>query len=225
MLQYNVLSSRRNSRPLSRLLLVGSNVIVFLAGVYIVDARIDEFRKVDGRMRVAKSSIIPVDLVVRQPRTAVKESSARPARKPVRAYHPRGVFDAVRPWLPYINKYAREYGVDPDLVSAVLYIESKGDPYSVSPRGALGLMQLTPPTAKYLGVSDALDPEENIRGGVKYLAWLINRYDEPSALLAYNAGMGMLEQNRIPRETRQFLEKVMSLRTFLKESKKQNDLS
>lgn len=224
MLQYNIFSER-SGRPLSRWLLIGSNIIIFLAAVYIVDLRMDEVRRVEDRVQVAKSSIIPVDLVIRQTRPAVKESSAKPEKKTLRTYRPRDVFASVKPWQDYIRKYSREYGVDADLVSAILYVESKGDPYTVSPQGALGLMQLTPSTAEHLGVKDALNPEENIRAGVKYLAWLINKYDEPSALLAYNAGMGMVEQNRIPTETRQFVEKVLSLRSFLKDSKKQNDLS
>ncbi len=224
MLQYNIFSGR-TVRPLNRWLLIGSNVIVFLLAVYIVDLRMDDVRKAEDHVELAKSSIIPVDLVVKGTRSAVRESSAKPELKPALSYRPQDVFESVRPWMPYIRKYAREYGVDADLVSAVLYVESKGDPYAVSAQGALGLMQITPSTAEHLGIQDVLDPEENIRAGVKYLAWLINKYDEPSALLAYNAGMGMVEQNRIPRETRQFLEKVMSLRSFLKNSKKRNDLS
>ncbi|MHB9031052.1 MAG: lytic transglycosylase domain-containing protein [Candidatus Latescibacterota bacterium] len=206
---------------MSRWMLVGSNIVIFIIAVYIVDLRIGDLTREEGSPQISKSSIVPVGLVIRE----VQSPPGKVLEKPKIRTGEKHVFDSIRPWLPLIRKYAKEYGVDPDLVAAVLYIESKGDPYTVSPAGALGLMQITPGTANYLGVGDVLDPEENIKAGVKYLSWLINKYDEPSALLAYNAGLGMLERNRIPKETQQFVEKVLSLRSFLQDSKKRNDLS
>lgn len=89
-----------------------------------------------------------------------------------------------------IGKYARQYGVDADLVWAVIRQESGFNPYAVSPKGAMGLMQLMPGTAAGMGVSDAFDVEQNIAGGVKYLEQCLSRFNQDVclALAAYNAG-------------------------------------
>ena len=91
-----------------------------------------------------------------------------------------------------IEKYARQYGVDQDLVWAVIRQESGFNPHAVSPKGAMGLMQLMPGTAAMLGVADAFDVEQNIAGGVKYLEQCLSQFnqDVSLALAAYNAGPG-----------------------------------
>lgn len=89
-----------------------------------------------------------------------------------------------------IERYAAKYGVDPVLVRAVIQVESNFNPKCVSSRGARGLMQLMPGTAKQYGVKDVHDPEDNIRGGVRYLSYLLGLFpdDLQRALAAYNAG-------------------------------------
>jgi hypothetical protein len=89
-----------------------------------------------------------------------------------------------------IEKYAQQYGVDQDLVWAVIRQESGFNPHAVSPKGAMGLMQLMPGTAAMLGVSDAFDVEQNIAGGIKYLEQCLNQFNQDVclALAAYNAG-------------------------------------
>jgi hypothetical protein len=91
-----------------------------------------------------------------------------------------------------VEKYARQYGVDEDLVWAVIRQESGFNAGAVSPKGAMGLMQLMPGTAALLGVSDPFDVEQNVAGGVKYLEQCLNQFnqDVPLALAAYNAGPG-----------------------------------
>jgi soluble lytic murein transglycosylase-like protein len=91
---------------------------------------------------------------------------------------------------PIINRYADRFGVDPVLVRAVIQVESSFDPRCVSHRGARGLMQLMPETAERYGVKSIFDPEQNISGGVHYLADLLQMFphDLPRALAAYNAG-------------------------------------
>jgi membrane-bound lytic murein transglycosylase MltF len=88
-----------------------------------------------------------------------------------------------------VEKSAKAHNVDPLLVQSVIQVESNYNHYAVSPKGAEGLMQLMPGTARMLGVSNSFDPGENIEAGVKYLRYLQNVYqDDRLALAAYNAG-------------------------------------
>src|ERR1022692_480024 len=91
-----------------------------------------------------------------------------------------------------VDRIAVEQSLPPELIHSVIQVESNYNPYAVSPKGALGLMQLIPATARRFGVSDAFDPVENIRGGATYLKYLLDLYNEnyPLALAAYNAGEG-----------------------------------
>jgi soluble lytic murein transglycosylase-like protein len=94
-----------------------------------------------------------------------------------------GIADAV-------VRIAAEHSLPPQLIHSVIKVESNYNPYAVSHKGAQGLMQLVPATAKRFGVSNAFNPIENIQGGAKYLRYLLNLYEDnyPLALAAYNAG-------------------------------------
>jgi hypothetical protein len=96
----------------------------------------------------------------------------------------------------WIEQYAGKYGVDPVLVRAVIQVESDFNVRCVSNKGARGLMQLIPATAKRFGVKDIFDPEQNIHGGVRYLAYLLKMFpnDVHRALAAYNAGEGAVQK-------------------------------
>ena len=115
-----------------------------------------------------------------------------------------------------IEKYAAEFGVDAALIHAMIQTESGFNPAAVSPKGAQGLMQLMPATASRLEVSDPFDPKENIRGGVKYMRSLLERFsDRPDSLLlslaAYNAGENLVERlGRVPaiRETNEYVRTI-----------------
>ncbi|MEA3360101.1 MAG: lytic transglycosylase domain-containing protein [Thermodesulfobacteriota bacterium] len=104
------------------------------------------------------------------------------------------------------------YNVDRNLITSVIKAESDFDAKCTSKKGAMGLMQLMPETAKELGVENPYDPYENIMAGTKYLKGLLRRYDNDtnSALAAYNWGMGNLERNpgKLPSETRTYIARV-----------------
>ena len=109
---------------------------------------------------------------------------------------------------------AQRHGLDPNLVLAVVSVESAFKPDAVSHKGAQGLMQLMPATAKELGVTDALDPAQNLDGGTRYLRQLVAMYggDLGKALAAYNAGPGAVKRHRgVPpyRETHHYIAKVL----------------
>ncbi|MBW2623443.1 MAG: lytic transglycosylase domain-containing protein [Deltaproteobacteria bacterium] len=113
-----------------------------------------------------------------------------------------------------IIKAARTYDLDPALIKAVIKAESAFDPRAVSFKGAKGLMQLMPATAREMNVIDAFNPTENITGGSRYLRYLLDRYrgDVKLALAAYNMGPERIKENKsIPpiRETRLYLQRVM----------------
>jgi len=95
-----------------------------------------------------------------------------------------------------INQIALEQGVEDALVHSVIRAESNYNPRAVSPKGALGIMQLIPSTARRFGVTNAFDPKENIQGGVRYLRFLLDYYnnDYPKAIAAYNAGEGAVDK-------------------------------
>jgi soluble lytic murein transglycosylase-like protein len=114
-----------------------------------------------------------------------------------------------------VRKVAQKHGVEPDLIHAIIRAESNYDSFAVSEKGAMGLMQLMPATAKAYGVNNFYDPEENIEGGTKYLKDLIKLYDGKTnfVLAAYNAGQEAVKKYKgIPPypETRNYIRRIQA---------------
>ena len=136
-----------------------------------------------------------------------------PADAPVRTTRQAAPAVAER-FEPLVQEHAGRHGLRADLVRAVIQVESGFNPRATSPKGAMGLMQLMPGTARELGVVNAYDPAENIRGGTLYLRQLLDRYDgkEELALAAYNAGFSAVDRygRQVPPydETQNYVKKV-----------------
>ncbi|WP_278308124.1 lytic transglycosylase domain-containing protein [Carboxydocella sp. JDF658] len=126
-----------------------------------------------------------------------------------------GAIKAPAAFAPLIQQAAQKYGVDPDLITAVIQAESSFNPHAISRVGAQGLMQLMPATARALGVTNAFDPAQNIEGGTKYLRQLLDQFggNEALAVAAYNAGPHAVKKygNNIPpyQETQNYVKRVM----------------
>jgi soluble lytic murein transglycosylase-like protein len=120
------------------------------------------------------------------------------------------------PYGEIIAALSEAHGVDPMLVKALIQVESNYKPQARSPRGAMGLMQLMPSTAREYNVRNPFDPKSNIEAGIKHLKGLIDRFGDrlELALAAYNAGEGaVMKFNGVPpyRETRNYVSKILSL--------------
>ena len=136
------------------------------------------------------------------------------AAKPVVNFHNVRLNTAA--YQDEIAAAAREHGVDEAVVRAIIHAESAFNPNALSRVGAQGLMQLMPATAERFGVSNAFEPKQNIRGGVKYLAWLLKRFNGNLTLASagYNAGEGNVDKYKgVPpfNETQRYVERVAIL--------------
>ncbi len=121
-------------------------------------------------------------------------------------------FEAVGPYAGIIERAAASQGVDPNLVRAIIQVESRFHAEARSPQGAMGLMQLSPDVVRHYSVRDPFDPQANIEGGIKYLKRLLGHFDLIVALAAYNAGEAAVDRFQgIPPypETQSFIHQVL----------------
>jgi len=182
------------------LALAGSLSAAGLVKQKVVVPRVRSVVRADAHGRLVRTVVVSPRVI--QPRIVDTPS---PAASPAAA--PTGVPEMV-------EAAARKYEIDPLLVHSVISVESGYNPYAVSPKGAQGLMQLMPGTARRFGVSNAFDPAENIEGGVRYLKYLSTLFpnDPRLAVAAYNAGEGAVWKYnyQIPpyAETEQYVYKV-----------------
>jgi soluble lytic murein transglycosylase-like protein len=126
---------------------------------------------------------------------------------------PQELRQSVSKYDHLIRAACRKYSLDPALVKAVMHAESLFDPRAISPRGAVGLMQLDPTTVRELGISDPFNPKINIYGGVRYLRDLLDSFegDKELALAAYNAGPSRVVRHKgIPpyKDTQKYIVRV-----------------
>ena len=145
--------------------------------------------------RDANGTLVLSDRSIDRP-TAVYEVEGAPkyvSTTPVESTSARERYE------PYVQEYSNRQSLRPELVRAVIQVESGYNPRALSPKGAMGLMQLMPETARMLGVQRPYDPEQNIRGGTRYLRLLLDKYEGN-------------EGKKIPpyRETRDYVRKVGS---------------
>jgi len=119
-----------------------------------------------------------------------------------------------QPYSEIIEKIAAEHGVDAKLVKALIQVESAFQPNAKSPKGAMGLMQLMPQTARQYALADPFDARGNIEAGIRHLKSLLDRFPVKLALAAYNAGESAVQRFRgVPpyAETRAYVTRILSL--------------
>lgn len=184
------------------LALAGSLSAASLVKHTVVAPRVRSVVRADSHGRLVRTIVVTPRVI--QPRVIDTQSAAANASSaPASATVPE-----------LVEATARKYDVDPLLVHSVIAVESGYNPYAVSPKGAQGLMQLMPGTARRFGVSNTFDPAENIEGGVRYLKYLSTLFpnDTRLAVAAYNAGEGAVWKYnyQIPpyAETEQYVYKV-----------------
>ena len=190
--------------PIRTAVLTFSAVLVWPG---LADAQIYVSRDANGHLVLSDRKVNGAEV-----RTyAVPDAPTIRSTRPVASRAVREQFE------PLVRAHSARQRLRPELVRAVIQVESGFNPRARSPKGAMGLMQLMPATARELGVVNAYDPDENIRGGTAYLRQLLDKYEgnEELALAAYNAGPGAVDRygEQVPpyRETRDYVKKVGSV--------------
>ena len=181
-------------------------LLLLILAVFAHGSPIYVFKQKDGTIKFTS----------KKPPETVKSIEFKGRESNFSYYRVRG-FPLRGKYTDEISEAAKKFSLEESLIRAVIHIESAFNPQAVSPKGARGLMQLMPETAKDLGVRNSFAVRENIHGGSRYLAWLLKRYkgNTAKALAAYNAGPGVVENyGGIPpyAETRAYVKNVLALK-------------
>jgi soluble lytic murein transglycosylase-like protein len=137
---------------------------------------------------------------------------------------PQEIQGSVSTYDHWIRAACRRHALDPALVKAVIHAESRFDPQAISPKGAVGLMQIDPITVRALGIKDPFNPQHNIDGGVRYLKELLDTFegDKSLALAAYNAGPSQVyRHNGVPpfKDTKKYINQVFRYLTYYQKNR------
>ena len=198
----------------ARNILLGFFVVAAAAGA--ADADIYQYVDEHG---VVHFTNVPQGPVVRTARVHRETRTPPPApaspSRPATADRSRSD-EVPASYLVYIDRACEKYGVDPSLVRAIVKVESDYNPFALSRKGAMGLMQLMPQTAVEMNVKNSFSPQENIEGGVRYLRYLLDRYEGnlSLSLAAYNSGETAVKRwGTVPpfKETKDYVKKVLAL--------------
>jgi hypothetical protein len=216
---------------LAPMIMIGCGYFISVSNLRSQDEVVVEAKKVVRKPAPKKPVVVDSRFfqwpVPKKPVVAEKKVHQRPApkkrivakvSKPSKSRNGKRAKKIVRNNIhdAYVVSSCAKYGVDVELVRAMIHIESRGNELAVSPAGAGGVMQLMPPTAKQYGVRDVHDPRQNIDGGVKYVKYLLDLFknDYRLALAGFNAGEGNVATYKgIPpfKETRDYVHDVMKL--------------
>jgi soluble lytic murein transglycosylase-like protein len=184
------------------------SVLLLLAAGTQAQPVLFQFRDVDGVVHLANHRLDDryQPLLLSSSRTAQPHADPDTVTRPAR----------VSALTPLVEAAAAEHGLDAKLLHAIIEVESGYDPTAVSPKGAIGLMQIMPATGMRFGASDLYDPGQNLTAGARYLKTLLTRFggDLSLSIAAYNAGEGAVARyrNTVPpfAETRDYVTKVMA---------------
>ena len=185
--------------------------LIILCGYFTLTSPLVKPGKSVQETSISSQTFVPETV----PNTETSEKKKSP---PISDHSAKGE----RTFFPIIQKASLRYNIDPALVKAIIRVESEYNPNAISNKGAKGLMQLMPVTARYLGVDDIFNPEQNIYAGVRHFKFLLKQFDGDVklALAAYNAGTRHVKRyNAIPpfKETKRYLKKVFRYYDFYKE--------
>jgi len=195
---------------------IAVGVLVLAASITTANADIYQFVDENG---VVHFTNVPAGRV-KKPSKIVSENNktassvASPSHgNENRAHQAESIPDS---YVNIINSACTRFGVDPSLVHAIVKVESDFNPFAISRKGAMGLMQLMPQTATTMNVRNTFSPDENIEGGVKYLRYLLDRYEGniSLSLAAYNAGETAVKKwGTIPpyKETQDYVRKILQI--------------
>jgi len=199
------LLSRRGNKTFVVFTLV---TLLFSISISPVDAQIYKYRKPNGKLLFTDTEILDSTYVLLNPLeiSINKKTKSDPVK-----------FEG------YIYRAAREYGVEPSLIKAIIKTESDFDPNAKSKAGAEGLMQLMPQTARMYNVQNSYNSEQNIMAGTRHIKYLLGKYKDDLilALAAYNAGESAVNRhNGVPPypETQRYVQKVQAFKKHFDEN-------